>query len=111
MNEEIILEEEAIAEEQSLELARVATAITMRPIRGLPTLKPPICVPPTVSVREAVERMNEHSVGCVLVETGGRLVGVFTERDVLTKIVQPRRDIDATRVADVMTADPECLTP
>lgn len=110
MNEEIILEEEAIAEEQSLELARLATAITKRPIRGLPTLKPPICVPPTISVREAVERMNQHRVGCVLVEEGGRLIGVFTERDVLTKIVELRRDVDATRVKDVMTLDPECLT-
>jgi CBS domain-containing protein len=35
---------------------------------------------------------------------------VFTERDVLSKVVPAKADIDKTRVADVMTADPECLT-
>ena len=54
--------------------------------------------------------MNEHRIGCVLVVEAGRLVGIFTERDVLTKVVTAGRDIDTTPVGEVMTRDPECLT-
>jgi len=109
MDEQIILEEEAIAEEQA-RLARLGVEITAQPIRGLPTLKEPICVRPDTTVRRAIDEMNEHRVGCVLVEEGGRLAGVFTERDVLGKIVTGGIDMDRTRVAEVMTRDPECLT-
>lgn len=110
MDEHIILEEELIAEERAIDAARLGAAITKRPIRKLPTLRDPVCVAPAVSVRHAVGAMNEHRTGCVLVVDAGRLVGVFTERDVLTKIIGQGIDLDATPVAQVMTADPECLT-
>jgi CBS domain-containing protein len=110
MDEEIILEEELIAEERAIEAARLGTAITKRPIRKLPTLRPPVCVEPVVSVRYAIEAMNEHRTGCVLVAEDDRLVGIFTERDVLTKIAGQEADIDTMTVAEVMTPDPECLT-
>jgi CBS domain-containing protein len=111
MDEQIILEEETIADEQALHLAHLGVEITAQPIRGLPTLKEPVCVDPADTVRKAIDEMNRHRVGCVLVEEGGRLVGVFTERDVLGKIAPGGIDIDRTRVAEVMTRDPECLTP
>ena len=111
MDEQIILEEELIAEERAIEAARLGAAITKRPIRKLPTLRPPICVAPDTSVRQAIAAMNEHRSGYVLVvEDDNALVGVFTERDVLTKIACQGIDIDATAVAEVMTRDPECLT-
>jgi CBS domain-containing protein len=110
MDEQTILEEEEIAEERAIEAARLGAAITKRPIHKLPTLRPAVCVAPGASVREAVEAMNQHRTGCVLVTEDDRLVGVFTERDVLTKLVCQEVDVDAIRVASVMTADPECLT-
>jgi len=110
MDEEIILEEELIAAERAIEAARLGAAITKRPIRKLPNLRPPVCVSPSTSVRDAVTAMNDSRTGCVLVTDADRLVGVFTERDVLTKIVGKKIDIDATQVAAVMTPDPECLT-
>ena len=110
MDEQIILEEELIAEERAIDAARLGTAITRRPIRKLPTLRPPVCVTPDATVRDAIEAMNEHRTGCVLVVEDARLVGVFTERDVLTKIANQGTDIDATAVAVVMTPDPEYLT-
>jgi CBS domain-containing protein len=110
MHEDMILEEEAIAAERVQEERRLGTEIMRRPIRGLPTLKPPICVPRSLTVREAVKKMADGSVGCVLIEEGGRLVGVFTERDVLTRIVAQGVDAARTRVDEVMTADPECLS-
>ena len=109
MNDDIILEEEAIADERAAEAARVGAMILHQPIRALATVQAAVCVPPSASVRLAVARMNQHSSGCVLVEDHGRLVGIFTERDVLTKIVGSKIDIDRTSVESVMTRDPEAL--
>ncbi len=111
MNEDIILEEEAIADERAADAARLGAAILHRPIRALATLKPAVCVAPSATVRAAIERMNQNGTGCVLVEEAHRLVGIFTERDVLTKIVGSPVDIDRTMVQRVMTRDPECLSP
>ena len=110
MDEQTILEEELIAEERAIEAARLGAAITKRPVRILATLKPAVSVVPTASVRAAIDAMNEGRVGCVLVVEGGRLVGVFTERDVLTRVAALGLNSDGTRVAEVMTPDPECLT-
>src|SRR5215470_12908980 len=111
MDEQIILEEELIAEERAIEAARLGAAITKRPIRKLPTLRPPVCVAPVESIRHAIDAMNEHRTGCVLVVADDNtLAGVFTERDVLTKIVGQAVDLDTATVAEVMTPDPECLT-
>ncbi|MFQ5665355.1 MAG: cyclic nucleotide-binding/CBS domain-containing protein [Candidatus Binatia bacterium] len=111
MNEDVILEEEAIAQERAAEEARLGAAILHQPIRELATLKPAICVPAATSLRSAVQRMNQNSAGCVLVEDAGRLVGIFTERDVLTKVVGGSADIDSTTVGALMTRDPEALSP
>ena len=111
MNEDAILEEEAIADERAADAARLGAAILHQPIRALATLRPAVCVAPNASVRVAIERMNQSGTGCVLVEEARRLVGIFTERDVLTKIVGSAVDIDRTTVERVMTRDPECLSP
>jgi len=110
MDEQIILEEELIAEERAIDAARLGAAITKRPIRKLSTLRPPICVAPDATVAEAVTAMNEHRTGCVLVVADERLVGVFTERDVLTKVAGRDVDLEAATVSSMMTPDPECLT-
>ena len=44
-------------------------------------------IPTTVTVAEAVQEMNAHKVGSVLVMDGLRLAGIFTERDVLRRVV------------------------
>jgi CBS domain-containing protein len=111
MNDDIILEEEAIADERAAEAARLGAMILHQPIRALATVRPAVCVPPTASVRQAIERMNQHSAGCVLVEEGGRLIGIFTERDVLMRIAGSGVDVDRTSVDAVMTPDPESLGP
>jgi CBS domain-containing protein len=110
MDEQIILEEELIAEERAIDAARLGAAITKRPIRKLPTLRPAVCVCPATTVGHAIEAMNEHRTGCVLVVEHERLVGVFTERDVLTKVAAQGLCVDESAVEEVMTADPECLT-
>jgi CBS domain-containing protein len=111
MDEHIILEEQAIAEERALELARMGTAITTKAIGDLPSLKPPVCIAPSISIREAIEEMKSNRVGCVLVEEKNRLVGVFTERDVLNRVTGQGLNIDEVKVSELMTPSPECLTP
>jgi CBS domain-containing protein len=111
MDDEIILEEDSIADERAAEAARMGALILNQPLRVLATLHPPVCLEPTASVRMAVERMNEGSVGCVLVEHDRRLVGIFTERDVLTKVVGTGLDVDRVILGQVMTPDPDVLSP
>jgi CBS domain-containing protein len=57
-----------------------------------------------VTVREAVQVMTANNVGIVLVLEGERLVGVFSERDVVRRVVDRGLDPDRTPVGDVMTA-------
>lgn len=72
----------------------------------------PIQVRPDSSVREAVNLMNEHNIGALMVmDEGGRLAGVFTERDVLVRVVAAERDPRSTPVSEVMTRDPLCISP
>jgi CBS domain-containing protein len=63
-------------------------------------------VPVTVTVSEAVQEMNRRKIGSVLVMEGGVLVGIFTERDVLMRVVAADRDPKNTPVAHVMTRSP-----
>jgi len=62
-----------------------------------------VCVDLRATVLEAVQVMNDHHVGAVLVVDEGNLVGIFTERDVLVRLVAAQRDPRQTFVRDVMT--------
>ncbi len=68
-------------------------------------------VTPEMTVSAAVELINARKIGSVLVMDGGRLVGIFTERDVLRRVVGERRDADRTRVAEVMTRELVVMKP
>jgi CBS domain-containing protein len=59
-------------------------------------------------VLEATRKMNQHKVGALVVMDGGRVVGIFTERDVLRRVVAEERQPREVKVADVMTADVIC---
>ena len=56
------------------------------------------------TVRAAAHRMNERGIGGLVVLDGDRVVGIFTERDVLRRVVATGRDPSTTTVSDVMTA-------
>lgn len=105
--DEIFEDEQRIVEERA---ANLGAAILTKPIRAL-KLRLPVTVKKDVSVRDAVKDMVENGVGCVLIEENDRLLGIFTERDILTKVIRKKLDLDATSVETVMTHDPECLSP
>ncbi len=68
-------------------------------------------VTPDMTVAAAVELINAMKVGAVLVMSGERLVGIFTERDVLRRVVGERRSPETTRVSDVMTRELIVMRP
>ena len=71
----------------------------------------PICLSETSTVHDAVRTMlAQRQAGVLVTDTQGRLVGIFTERDVLTRVVG--RDLDARRtpLGEVMTRNPEALS-
>jgi CBS domain-containing protein len=63
---------------------------------------------PDVSVLDAVHQMNEHKIGALVVMDGGQVVGMFTERDVLRRVVGDGKDPEATKVGQVMTSKVVC---
>lgn len=66
----------------------------------------------SLSVREASIAMASRRIGAVVVvDAAGRMAGIFTERDVMTKVVAGRRDPDATTLAEVMTPNPDTIGP
>ena len=65
--------------------------------------KPAVSVRKDASVLDTVHVMLEHRVGAALVLEDGRAIGMFTERDVMTKVVAAGRDPAKTRLTDVMT--------
>ncbi len=67
-------------------------------------------VTPTQTVAEAVHLMRGENVGCVLVCEGERLVGIFTERDLMRRIVAPGKPLTLP-VAECMTRDPVVVHP
>jgi CBS domain-containing protein len=62
-------------------------------------------------VREAAKLMRERNVGSVLIIEAGRLEGIFTERDMVHRVVAAGRDPDATVLGEVMTRDPDTIAP
>jgi len=72
----------------------------------------PVCLGETATVQEAIERMlARRQAGVLVVDTGGRLIGIFTERDVLTRVAGQGREARRTLLGEVMTRAPEALRP
>ncbi len=65
----------------------------------------------TTMVLDAAEQMNERGTGSVLILEEGRLVGIFTERDLMRRVVAVRRDPGTTRLDEVMTTALVTCTP
>ena len=59
------------------------------------------------SALEAAKRMNEQRIGCLVVVDAGAVVGIVSERDILTRLVAVGKDASKTRVAELMTRDVE----
>jgi CBS domain-containing protein len=63
------------------------------------------------TVLQAARVMNEHRIGALVVMDQDQVVGIFTERDVLQRVVGEQRDPATTRVEEVMSTEVVCCTP
>jgi CBS domain-containing protein len=90
------------------DVQRIRGALFATPISDL-KLRAPVMVDAAATVADAVTAMNEHHIGCVLVQKQGRLVGIFTERDVLTRVVFRDGGLTAP-VESAMTKGPQTLS-
>ncbi len=63
------------------------------------------------TVMDAATRMVEHNIGAIPVLRDGRLAGIFSERDLMKRVVVERRDPHTTHVGDVMSSNPLVVAP
>ncbi len=82
-----------------------------QPISHVMTKTPFLTAPPTTTVGEAAALMAERNVGHVLVVDSERLIGIFTERDAVYRVMARRLDQQTTTLAEVMTPSPRTVGP
>ncbi|MCX7171710.1 MAG: CBS domain-containing protein [Proteobacteria bacterium] len=70
-----------------------------------------LMAPPATTVSKAAELMASKNLGAVMVVDNERLVGIFTERDAVFRVIARGRDARTTQLADVMTPDPKTVDP
>jgi CBS domain-containing protein len=89
------------------DIERIQGTLLTAPISEL-SMRTPVLIDASATVVDAVNAMNQHHIGCLLVQRNGKLVGIFTERDVLTRVVfhEGNRTL---KVEAVMTASPQTL--
>jgi CBS domain-containing protein len=83
----------------------------IRSVRSVVAGQMPLTAPKTATVVQAALLMKQHGKGALLVVDGARLIGIFTERDALFRVIAAGRDPAATRLADVMTPQPQTIHP
>ena len=81
------------------------------PIRSVIEPRKLVLAPPEATVSDAARLMRKSNVGAVLVVEQEKLVGIFTERDAVYRVMALNRDPCATTLRDVMTPDPITVAP
>jgi CBS domain-containing protein len=71
----------------------------------------PVCMAPDDSVSAAAMAMKRHGIGTVLVQSGGRLSGLVTDRDITVRVLAENRDPRTTRIGDICSRELVVLGP
>jgi CBS domain-containing protein len=79
-------------------------------VRSALSGREPIFVTPKETVRKTAVILSENEIGAVPVLADDRLVGIFTERDIVRRVIAAGRDPGAMRVAEVMTPSPRTVS-
>jgi CBS domain-containing protein len=85
--------------------------MTLRSLRPIVAKQPPATAGKSVTVLDAALLMKREGKGALLVVDGSRLIGIFTERDALFRVIAAGRDPATTPLADVMTPQPQTMHP
>jgi CBS domain-containing protein len=83
--------------------------MTHRSIGGVIGGQNIVCTAASISVAEAARLMKANRVGSLMVVEGERLIGIFTERDALFRVLAEGRDAEQTLLQEVMTANPQTI--
>ena len=82
-----------------------------RTVRQIIEGQEPVTATASLMVSEAARLMKQHNVGAVMVVEADKLVGVFTERDALFRVLAEGVDAATTPLAEVMTRNPQTIAP
>lgn len=96
--------------DQPIAQDQVERSLMEDPVR---VLRPhaPVTINSRTPIREAIKRLLDQNIGAVLVvDDHGKLVGIFSERDLMTRVVAAHASYDDLPVSNFMTANPETVT-
>ena len=85
--------------------------MALRSLRSIVSGQPPATAEKSATVLDAALLMKAQGKGALLVVEGPRLIGIFTERDALLRVIAAGLDPRSTKLGDVMTPQPETLHP
>ena len=84
----------------------------MRTMLDIVRNRDPATLPPSATVRDACRCMRDRRIGAVLVTEGDhRLLGIFTGRDAVHRVLAEGKSAARTKLAEVMTRDPDTIPP
>jgi CBS domain-containing protein len=113
MHDDLVARDEAYFDDKSDRKRRSFDAkLLQEPLTLLPS-RPPLVFAESATVKDAMQAMQRRHRGCVVITEDGKptspLAGIFTERDILLKVIDCGRNPATIPLADVMTRDPESL--
>jgi CBS domain-containing protein len=82
-----------------------------QPIREIMERRKFLTAPPDTTVSKAAQLMEHNNVGAVMVVVDDRLIGIFTERDAVFRVIARGRDAQSTKLSEVMTTEPQTIDP
>lgn len=72
--------------------------------------RPVVTVSPRSNIVDACHVMAQDNIGCIVAQEDGKLCGMLTDRDIALKVAGQRKDSYQTKVGEVMTPDPVCIS-
>jgi CBS domain-containing protein len=110
--DDLVAPDEAYFDDRSDGKRSFDARLLQEPLTLLPS-RPPLVFAETATVKDAMQAMQRRHRGCVVITADGKptsqLTGIFTERDVLLKVIDCGRNPATIPLGDVMTRDPETL--
>ena len=85
--------------------------MAIRSVRSVVASQTPLTVPKSTTVLEAAHLMKAQGKGALMIVEGSKLIGIFTERDALFRVIAPARNPETTLLSEVMTPQPQTIHP
>ena len=85
--------------------------MAIRSVRSVVASQTPLTAPKTTTVLDAAHLMKTQGKGALMIVEGSKLIGIFTERDALFRVIAPGRNPETTILSEVMTPQPQTIHP